>query len=292
MKEGEINPQEILKKEYEDIQNHPNTNIGCTVGLFDMNGYFNWKISFVGPKDSVYAGGLFFLKISFPKDFPNSSPQINFITPIYHLNVCPIKGTNSKETLGLLKENTIKFWNPSSTVKEIITKLYTIFYIHDPKNPYLLERAIEYDKNRNLFRLKAIYFTKIYANISNLANGLNYSDNNWNFSINKYYLQIKNIIDSTLGNDSNPIYINDDNDINEKITLNFIINGKEEKSMECNKKDLTNDVIEEFKKKIKKEGDKDILFIFGTRKLIPELSIGQNGLKNNHYITMISDYKC
>ena len=286
----EINPQEELKKEFEEMQNHPNTSIGCTAGLFDMNDYFNWKISFIGPKDSEYAGGLFFLKITFPKDFPNSPPQINFQTPIYHLNVRSVQDPNSKETLGCIKENTIKFWEPSSTVKQIITKLYAIFYVNNPNNSYLSERATEFENDINLFKLKATYFTNKYAGISNLANGLNSSEKDWNLYINKYFLKIKNVYNKTFGKNSNHIFINEANNINENITLKFIINGKEEKSIECNKTEPAGDVIERFKKEIKKENDENILFIFGLRSLIVDKSIGENGLKNNHYVTVISDY--
>ena len=301
----ENNTQSMLQKEFEYIQNNPNTSIGCTVGLFNNNDYFNWKISLVGAKDSVYAGGLFFLKISFPNDYPSSAPKINFITPIYHLNVCPLEGTNSNETLGYIRENTINFYNPPSTPIEIITKLYAIFYVHNPSASFLIDRVTEYKSNPQLFETKAKYFTQKYANASNLNNGISSNEKDWDFSINKYFIQFINLIDQTLGNNKISIDIGEDKNINEPIELNFIINGGEEKDerkeykeekkeilIKCNKKDLTEDVIKRFKKIIKRENDNDILFIFGLKRLIPDITIGENGLKNNLYITVISDYKC
>ena len=71
--------------------------------------------------------GFIFFKISFPKDYPKSSPKINFITPIYHLNICSLEGTNSNETFGYIRENTINFYNPPSSPIEILKKLYAIF---------------------------------------------------------------------------------------------------------------------------------------------------------------------
>ena len=121
-----------LKKEYEDLQSNPNASIGCTVGLFDKNDLFNWKVSLLGPKDSFYSGGIFFLKLKFPKDYPNNPPQIYFLTPIYHLNVCPFKNTDEKETLGTIHENLFNYEinkDNNITVKEILTKLYAIFYV-------------------------------------------------------------------------------------------------------------------------------------------------------------------
>jgi len=293
--------QELLQKEFEYIQNHPNTSIGCTVGLFKNNDYFNWKISLVGAKDTPYGGGLFFLKISFPKDYPESAPKINFITPIYHLNVCPFEGTNSNETLGYIRENTINFNNPPSTPVEILTKLYAIFYVQNEDTPFLRDILTEYSNNENLFKIKAKYFTQIYANTTNLNNGINMTDKKWDFSTNKYFIQFKNLIDQTLGRNQINIYIDDENNNNEQINLNFIINGKEDMGegeekkgiiIKCNKLERTSEVIKRFLTKIKRENDNDMKFIFGLRELKTGMTIGQNGLKDNHYITVISDYKC
>ena len=50
-----------LKKEYDNLQNDPILSLGCTVGLAN-NDIFHWKISMVGPQDTPYAGGVFFLE--------------------------------------------------------------------------------------------------------------------------------------------------------------------------------------------------------------------------------------
>ena len=292
MEEINKNSSEILKQEFEYIQNHPNTSTGCTAGLFNQDDYYNWKISLFGPKDSIYAGGLFFLKLSFPKDYPNNPPQINFLTPIYHLNVCPIKGTKLKETLGHVKENIIIFSKYNLTVKEILTKLYAIFYVHNPTTPYLSERASEYRKNRVLFELKAQYFTKLYANSDKINNDINISNENWDFSVNKYFLIFKDLFAQTFLKVPNTIHIDENNISDEIIDLNFIINGIDEKKFKCKKNELTEDALKNFLKEIGKEEDPEkFLFIFGLRRLILEVTIGENGLRNNHYITMISDFK-
>ena len=293
----EKSTRDKLIKEFEDIQNSPNTSTGCTVGLLkdnnNDNDYFNWKISLVGPRESLYASGLFFLKISFPKNYPNSAPLVNFLTPIYHLNVRSISETNSKEPLGYIKDNTINFWKPSSTAKEILTKLYAIFYENNENNAYLEQRANEYRNNSYLFELKAKYYTNKYANVSNLNNGLNYTEKYWNFSINSYYLKVNNVLGKYFGKKPHNNNIYDDINTDKNIKLIFVINGIEEKDIECNMKDKTRDVIEKLFNKIGKKNDfDDALFIFGLRKLDLEKSIGQNGLNENLYITVISDYKC
>ena len=178
---------ENLKKEFSEIQRNPNASIGFTVGLFDNNDLYNWKITFLGPKDSSYAGGIFFLKLSFPSDYPEHSPQINFLTPIYHLNVCPIKSSNSMDILGYVHEIFINYIKPENGeqktgVKELLTKLYAIFYEVDSNYPYGIERKKEYDNNKPLYESKAKYFTNYYASVINLDKNLKYNNKSWDFS--------------------------------------------------------------------------------------------------------------
>ena len=86
------------------------------------------------------------------------------MTPIYHLNVNPrIYNYEGAEPLGFVNVSFINWWKPSTTVKEILIKLYSIFYWKTTESPYGLDRNLEYKENRPLHELKAKYFTKKYA---------------------------------------------------------------------------------------------------------------------------------
>ena len=62
-----------------------------------------------------------------------------------------------------------KFYHIAETLnnaKEILTKLYTIFYKNELENAFDLDKKEEYKKYYELFREKALFFTEKYASQS------------------------------------------------------------------------------------------------------------------------------
>ena len=153
----ELSTINYLKKEYKELNLHPLSNIGCTLGLINNDDLFHWRISLLGPKDSVYAGGLYFLNADFDEHYPDTPPNIRFITKIYHLNISPIDGEISLSTLC--------YWVPKTPMKEVLYHIFILFYEQNPGCSFKLQMAEEFKTDRNEFNRKAKKKKKKYASI-------------------------------------------------------------------------------------------------------------------------------
>ena len=139
-----------------------------------------------GASDTSYKNGLFILKIKFPDNYPHTAPEIVFLTPIYHLNVNFRKiNMPGAEELGHVNVSFLNWWRPETTVREMLTKLITVFYMPNSDSCYSIERANEFRNNRCLYEAKVKYFTKKYANFINASKIYD----NWDFSVNENELQ-------------------------------------------------------------------------------------------------------
>ena len=177
-----INAMKKIKQEFKDINSNPISNIGVSVGLPNEDNIFEWQATLMGPKDTSYANGLFYLKIKFPINYPNSAPEVCFKTPIYHVNINPRKSNITgpgAEGLGHVCISTLNWWKPEYTMREVLTNIFALFYMGNPDSPYGTERADELRNNKPLYEEKIKYFTNKYALPSKA--GIEYN-NDWDFS--------------------------------------------------------------------------------------------------------------
>jgi len=78
----------------------------------------------MGPEGSPYAGGIYFLKINFPEEYPFKPPKIVFRTRVYHCNI----NARGEICLDVLKDN----WSPALTISKVLLSICSL--LTDP-NP-------------------------------------------------------------------------------------------------------------------------------------------------------------
>ena len=156
-----------IKEELAEINNNPIESI--SVNTIEEDNIFEWKCSLIGPKDTPYSDGVFTLMIRFPDDYPNTTPEVIFTTPIYHINVNPLNDTEQGgKPLGSLSIPSLNMWNPENKIKDVLFDAYSLFYKEDILNPFGIDRVEELKSNRALYEEKIRHFTKKFASTNTI----------------------------------------------------------------------------------------------------------------------------
>jgi ubiquitin-conjugating enzyme E2 D/E len=149
---AEMAAQKRIQKELKDLGVNPPEN--CSAGPVEDD-MFKWQATIMGPADSPYEGGVFLLKIEFPKDYPFKPPKIKFETKIYHCNVNDKGGI----CLDILKDN----WSPALTISKVLLSICSLLTDPNPDDPLVPEIAELYKKNRALHDNTAREWTQKFA---------------------------------------------------------------------------------------------------------------------------------
>ncbi|PKC64405.1 ubiquitin-conjugating enzyme E2 [Rhizophagus irregularis] len=116
---------------------------------------FHWQATIMGPSDSPYSGGVFFLAIHFPSNYPFSPPRIIFATRIYHPNI----NSNGAINWDILRDQ----WSPSFTISKVLLSITS--WLTDPNldDPLVPEIALVYMIDRTRYEATAREWTRKYA---------------------------------------------------------------------------------------------------------------------------------
>ena len=142
-----------IDKELEDLQKDPPFN--CSAGPINDDLYY-WQATIMGPEGTPYQGGLFFLDINFPTDYPFKPPKIYFRTKIYHPNI----SSNGSICLDILKDQ----WSPALTVAKVILSICSLLTDPNPDDPLVPTIAELYRNNIERYTANAKEWTLRYAN--------------------------------------------------------------------------------------------------------------------------------
>eukprot|EP00088_Acartia_fossae_P052376 TRINITY_DN59142_c0_g1_i1.p1 TRINITY_DN59142_c0_g1~~TRINITY_DN59142_c0_g1_i1.p1 ORF type:complete len:149 (-),score=1.98 TRINITY_DN59142_c0_g1_i1:187-633(-) len=141
-----------ITKELQDLKRDPPSS--CSAGPAGED-LFVWQATILGPPESPYAGGAFFLNIQFPTDYPFKPPKVNFTTRIYHPNI----NSNGSICLDILRDA----WSPALTISKVLLSICSMLTDPNPDDPLVPEIAHIYKNDRSRYETMAREYTRKYA---------------------------------------------------------------------------------------------------------------------------------
>ena len=128
-----------ITRELKALEEDPPKN--CSAGPIGDD-IFHWNGTIMGAEDTPYDGGVFFLDIKFPENYPWKPPKVKFTTKIYHCGV----NDRGFTCLDILADN----WSPALTISKILLSITS--YMKDPphQDPLKPKIAKLYRTNRPL----------------------------------------------------------------------------------------------------------------------------------------------
>ncbi|CAA0383556.1 unnamed protein product [Arabidopsis thaliana] len=156
-------------------------------GSGDFSTFSTIDAQIEGPEDTVYANGIFNLKIQIPERYPFQPPIVSFATPIYHPNI----DNSGRICLDILNLPPKGAWQPSLNISTVLTSIRLLLSEPNPDDGLMCEVSREYKYNRQTFDYKAREMTEKYAKVK--ADGCSTS------------LQIKNHGDEKSGESGNSV---------------------------------------------------------------------------------------
>uniref|UniRef100_M3ZNL3 Ubiquitin-conjugating enzyme E2D 1a n=2 Tax=Xiphophorus TaxID=8082 RepID=M3ZNL3_XIPMA len=102
-----------------------------------------------------YHGGVFFLSVHFPTDYPFKPPKVAFTTKIYHPNI----NSNGSICLDILRSQ----WSPALTISKVLLSICSLLCDPNPDDPLVPEIAQIYKTDRQKYNKLAREWTQRYA---------------------------------------------------------------------------------------------------------------------------------
>jgi len=142
-----------INKELQDIGFNPPLNCPCIGSIGDD--LSNWVGTILSPSGTPYQDGVFFLNISFPRNYPFKPPDVRFTTKIYRCNV----SRNGRLSMDILQDQ----WSPALTISKVLLSIYSMLLNPNPHYPLEPEIAHDYLKDRAKHDRTAAEWVQMYA---------------------------------------------------------------------------------------------------------------------------------
>ncbi|WCJ33198.1 Ubiquitin-conjugating enzyme family protein [Euphorbia peplus] len=142
-----------IQRELKCANNNPQ-DYNCSYGATQEDDIFRWQGIIIGPSGSPYEGGIFFLSIQFPQDYPYKPPKIKFLTKVFHPNI----SEDGNVHIDILDEQ----WTPSLGIEKLLLSICSI--LSQPVEIFYRRPLWSLLKSdRKAYNLKAREWTLKYA---------------------------------------------------------------------------------------------------------------------------------
>jgi len=118
-----------LMAEYRQLTLNPPE--GIVAGPLNEENFFEWEALIAGPDGTIFDGGVFPARLSFPADYPLNPPKMKFTCDLFHPNiyadgkVCiSILHTPGDDPTGY--ESSSERWSPVQSVEKILLSVLSM----------------------------------------------------------------------------------------------------------------------------------------------------------------------
>lgn len=127
-------------------------------GLNEFNVLFN------GPKDSLYEGGVWKIRVELPDAYPYKSPSIGFVNKIFHPNVDELSGSVCLDVIN-------QSWSPMFDLLNVFEVFLPQLLLYpNPSDPLNGDAASLMMKDKQQYEQKVREYCDRYARKENFSN--------------------------------------------------------------------------------------------------------------------------
>ncbi|PKA48452.1 Ubiquitin-conjugating enzyme E2 5 [Apostasia shenzhenica] len=127
------------------------------------DGMQEFYVEFNGPKESLYQGGVWKVRVELPDAYPYKSPSIGFVTKIYHPNVDEMSGSVCLDVIN-------QTWSPMFDLLNVFEVFLPQLLLYpNPSDPLNGEAAALMMRDRSSYDQKVKEYCEKYARPENAS---------------------------------------------------------------------------------------------------------------------------